>query len=335
MVVDRPMVLGMMGLNQRPRVVRAVDHLRAEQIRGPIYLITQFYLSPYPARQKEICYTLRRNLSLGLFHHIYLMCERRRYSAKELGLQGTGTGLLGQGTGLLGTEFEGRVTQVVLPQRMTYKDAFALVSREALHGYVVVANSDIFFDTTVQQLRRSALAHTRSFYVNLRFEYKEEGNLMACPLFGAHKARAQPLAGSQDSWMFHSKFAPTGKMLEQTKFPLGKPGCDVALNHILWHQGYTLYNEPYLVRTYHVHASQVRTYTANEQLALPYLSVQPVVRLTKAKAEPKKEAKAEPKKDAKAEPKKEAKAEPKKALSRPAVVFALAPIKLRQKEKYN
>jgi ribonuclease E len=57
--------------------------------------------------------------------------------------------------------------------------------------------------------------------------------------------------------------------------------------------------------------------------------------LTKAKAEPKKEAKAEPKKDAKAEPKKEAKAEPKKALSRPAVVFALAPIKLRQKEKYN
>ena len=317
-------------------MVRAVDHLRAEQIRGPIYLITQFYISPHPARQKEICYTLRRNLSLGLFDHIYLMCERQRYSAKELGLQGTGlqgqgtglqgTGLQGQGTGLQGTEFEGRVTQVVLPQRMTYKDAFALVNREALQGYVVVANSDIFFDATVQQLRRSALAHTRSFYVNLRFEYKEgtkEGNLMACPLFGAHSARAQPLAGSQDSWMFHSKFAPTGKMLEQTKFPLGKPGCDVALNHILWHQGYTLYNEPYLVRTYHVHASQVRTYTANEQLALPYLSVQPVVRLTKAKAD-----KAEPNK-ASAKPNK-ASAKPKKGLSRPAVVFALAPIKLRR-----
>jgi len=331
------MVLGMMGLNQRPRVVRAVDHLRAEPAGGPIYLITQFYMSPHPARQKEICYTLRRNLSLGLFHHIYLMCERRRYSAKELGLQGTGFQGLGlQGTGFQGLDFEDRVTQVVLPQRMTYKDAFALVSREALKGYVVVANSDIFFDATVQQLRRSALAHTRSFYVNLRFEYKEgtkEGNLMACPLFGAHSARAQPLAGSQDSWMFHSKFAPTGKLLEQTKFPLGKPGCDVALNHILWHQGYTLYNEPYLVRTYHVHASQVRTYTANEQLALPYLSVQPVVRLTKAKAEPKKALSAEPKKALSAEPKKALSAEPKKALSaepkkalsRPLVVFALAP----------
>ena len=266
-------------------LVRGVDHLRAEPAGSPepIFLITQFYVSPDPARQKEICLCLRRNLTLGLFHHIYLICERRRYSAKELGLQGTGlqgTGLQGtglQGVGLQGVEFEGRVTQVVVPQRMTYKDAFALVFKEALKGYVVVANSDIFFDATVKQLRRSALAHARSFYVNLRFEYKD-ANLLACPLFGAHSARRQPMAGSQDSWMFHSKFAPTGKVLAQTNFPLGKPGCDVALNHILWHQGYMLYNEPYLVRTYHVHSSQVRTYTVNEQLALPYLMVQPVVR---------------------------------------------------------
>ena len=60
---------------------------------------------------------------------------------------------------------------------MTYMHCFGLVKALKLNGYIIIANSDIFFDNTLLNLEKTSLSKTKSVYALLRFEFKNEKNL--------------------------------------------------------------------------------------------------------------------------------------------------------------
>jgi len=225
----------------------------------PIYLVSQFFIHKDRSRHAEILHCLKENVRLGAFTRIFLVNERI-YTAAEMQLSAADMAC---------------VTQVVYDggARMTYAHVCRLVAEHGLGGYVVIANSDIFFDKTVLQVRRSCLSVQRSLYALLRFEYnherRQQQRLGFCKLFG-------PRPDSQDTWIYHTNYAPSADLVTAIDFMLGKPGCDNALVYAFYTAGYMIYNEPYNVKTYHYHTTQIRNYTRADVVPSPYIRVQPV-----------------------------------------------------------
>ncbi len=225
----------------------------------PVYLFTQFFIHSDRARHAEILHCLRENVRLGLFTHIVLINERI-YSAAELQLDAAGMAC---------------VTQVVVGdgERMTYAHVCRQVAERGLHGYIVIANSDIFFDKTLANLPRTCLSRQQALYAQLRFEYnhdrRQQKHLGLCKLFG-------PRPDSQDTWIYHTNYAPPADLVAAIDFMLGKPGCDNALVYAFYAAGYMIYNEPYNIKTYHYHTTQIRNYTRADAVPSPYIRVQPV-----------------------------------------------------------
>lgn len=221
--------------------------------KEPIYLITQFYISKHKERYNEIVFCLKRNINLGLFDKIYLINERE-YTQREMQLT---------------NEEYSKVQQVVYKrERMTYKHAFSLVNEKNLSGYIVISNSDIFFDSSLQNVYRTCLSQTRSFYTQLRHEYDGKQKLESCKLFG-------PRSDSQDVWIYHTNHKPKDKLIQSSNFMLGKRGCD---NSIVYHvvlDGYILYNQPRIIKCYHFHKTQIRTYNTKDKVPPPYIRVFP------------------------------------------------------------
>ena len=106
---------------------------------------------------------------------------------------------------------------------------------------------------------------------HLQKEFKNEKNLNDCKIFG-------PRNDSQDTWIFHSKFLPSDKQIIRTNFLLGKAGCDNAIAYLFNDFGFIVFNEPYVIRTYHYHLSQIRNYTAIDKINPPYLLIKPIER---------------------------------------------------------
>lgn len=223
-------------------------------ISDPVYLITQFYISKNSTRNSEILHCLKENVKLGLFTKIFLINERP-YTAAEL---------------QLGSAEMECIEQIIYDgARMTYVHPCRLIADKSLRGYIVIANSDIFFDSTLKNLGRTCLAIQKSIYALLRFEYNREKRLGFCKLFG-------PRVDSQDTWIFHTNFTPDETLISKLNFMLGTPGCDNALVYHFYSAGYMIYNEPYNVKTYHYHTSKFRNYTRTDAIPRPYVCVKPV-----------------------------------------------------------
>ncbi len=228
----------------------------------PIYLITQFYLPADPVRRAEIALCLRINAQLGIFKRIYLINERL-YSAAELQLDDT---------------HMAHVQQVIFDggARMTYAHACRLVGACELRGYIVIANSDIFFDSSLKNLDRTCLSRQKALYTLLRFEYTGETDLNECKLHG-------PCNDAQDTWIYHTNAQPCESLIMDINFMLGAHGCD---NSVAWHfykHGYMLYNEPYNIRTYHAHKSGIRAGASSAKIYPPYVRIMPILPANESK----------------------------------------------------
>jgi hypothetical protein len=226
-------------------------------VNHKIYLISQFYIPNDNSRYKEICACLKKNLDLKMFHHIYLINERT-YTKDEMGVS---------------DDDMNNIKQIVFDkgQRMKYMHAFGLIKAMKLDGYVVIANSDIFFDNTLLNLEKTSLLREKSVYLLLRFEYTNQENLNDCPIFG-------PRLDSQDTWIFHSKYLPNDNQILKTNFLLGKAGCDNAIAYLFNEFGFKVFNEPYIIKTYHYHISKYRNYSGVDKIPPPYMVVTPVIR---------------------------------------------------------
>lgn len=225
------------------------DTLRLQSTKDPIFLITQFFIHKDKNRDKEIKECLLKNIHLGLFHNIYLLNEKI-YSQQELGLN---------------KEEMKYITQIDLKKRLSYKDFFTFSNNLNVKGYFVLANSDIFFDTSIINLRKSCLSHTKSMYTLIRFEYDKNKPTIYSPLFLVGKeGKKKPIPGAQDTWIYHSNFKPNTFLLQDSDILLGKPGCDNTIAYLLTIHGYKCINEPWNVRTYHNHKTQIRDYVCGK-----------------------------------------------------------------------
>jgi hypothetical protein len=228
-----------------------------------IYLIFQFFIPSNEERYNEIKYCLRRNIELNKFTKIILLNERI-YTKEELGLNDSE---------ML------NIKQVNIKLRMRYIDCFKQVLKLNLDGYIVIANSDIFFDDTISNVRRSCLSQEKSLYALIRFEYNPSISLNDCKLFTIQGTDTLH-PGCQDTWIYHTKYITEINMdlIKHGIYKLGVPGCDskIAMGFSL--MGFKCINEPYNIRTYHYHTSPLRNYTLRDQLPLPYLYLEPIIR---------------------------------------------------------
>jgi len=207
----------------------------------PIHLLTQFFIPTTKSRLLELQEALKRNVENPHIDTITLLNERV-YTADELGSDSL------------------KIKQVVIERRVRFGELFAPRN----FGYVVVANADIFLDETISRVRNTNLHCSKQVLALLRYEFTST-ELQTCKLFG-------PRADSADTWIFHSN---QPLPLHLFNFELGSPGCDNKLNYLFYLLGFSIYNVPSFVRSYHCHEGDTRSYTATTKLQPPFMLLAP------------------------------------------------------------
>ncbi len=213
-----------------------------------IYLIYQYFVHRDSSRHKELQTCLKFNVKNLNIDKIYLLNEKI-YTKEELGIE------------------DDKIEQRNIQKRIKFKDVFEFVEKEQLKGYIITCNADIFFDNTVDNLRKSEFSNKKQILCQLRFDYTDK-LLGKCKLFG-------PRADSQDSWIFHSNFSPI-RQKSVFDFIFGKPGCDNKLIYLFNILGFKVFNQPYFVKTYHLQSSQERDY-GDDMLPHPYMLISPYI----------------------------------------------------------
>ena len=221
-----------------------------------IYLIYQYFTPKTQKRLEEMQICMKKNVQNNAFEKIFLLNERQ-YSREELGLK--------QYTH---TIIDRRVEQVVINNRLKFSDVFDFVAKKKLLGFVVVINSDIFFDETIRLLNKTDMHLHKSMLSLLRYEYRTYMlQLSDARLFG-------PRGDSQDTWIFHSDYNIKEEYRRAFNFYFGQPGCDNKLLYLYKTLGYKLYNDPQAVKSYHLHADVGRNYNL-QPLPTPYYIMMP------------------------------------------------------------
>jgi len=206
--------------------------------KDDVLLFMQFFIPDNLVRYNELKETMVKNVTNPTFDKIYLLNERY-YTKEELGVENTKK-----------NEYM-KIIQVNIKKRASYKNYFDYINKENIKGYIVIANSDIFFDNTMTNILKTNIKNNKAMFSLVRYEYTNK-NLKKCRLFGEGRA------DSQDTWIIHSNFIP--KKTTIFNFNLGVPGCDNKLVYLFLILGYKVFNDPLLIKTYHNHSSQTRNY---------------------------------------------------------------------------
>ena len=233
---------------------------RTEGDNDPIVVFSQFYIDSDDARAEEIKRSLVLVANNKSISRVYLINERI-YTAEEMGFDTLEDSLI----------FDEKIVQVDHGSRMTYKAVFDYVDTNKIEGHIVICNSDIFFDQTVDNVRRLGMKEDARALCLLRYEYDGEDKLKNCELFG-------PRADSQDTWVIHSSHIPKDSLRKPFDMALGIPGCDNKMTYLLQISGIECFNIPEHVRTYHYHRSEKRNYdSTTKRVAMPWVSLVPNV----------------------------------------------------------
>ena len=219
-----------------------------EKSTDEIHLFMQFYIDPNPARQLEIRTCLYKNAENPFVRKIHLLNERL-YSAKELGVKSA------------------KIVQHIIGHRLKYADVFRYILRYNVMGYIMIANSDILFDPTLENLLYSDLPTNKTLIAQTRYEYNPIDPTLS-RIFG-------PRYDSQDLWILHSNFTINAHQSKLFEFHMGMPGCDNKLIYLFSLLGYDIVNDPAFVRTLHYHTSQQRNYSAKDRISPHYGMIVP------------------------------------------------------------
>lgn len=235
-------------------IAKGIQTYNNEENDDKIYLITQFFVPKEKERYREIKETLSNNINNDLIEKIYMFNEKH-YSGEELGTRSN------------------KIEQIITGKRMTYLDAIKLIRNKDISGYFIITNSDIFFDVTLTNIKKSNMHKIPIIQSLLRYEYRNHRNLEDCPIFG-------DFSDSQDTWIIHSNFINLLDKDDNFDVLLGWPGCDQTINYRFHQAGFEIYNDPKMIRSYHHHKSEEREYKKNKSKPTerPYLYLKPKIR---------------------------------------------------------
>lgn len=151
-----------------------------------------------------------------------------------------------------------KVKCILIKGRPTYNVFFHLINQYSEpEEWNIISNSDIYFDHTLIHLNKYSNACAIAL---TRWEVLQSG------------IKFLNRADSQDCWMLKGKLRKING-----DFQLGKAGCDNAIANRLKMTGYQVINPSKTIKSYHVHNSNVRTYSVNERVAQPYLILNPTI----------------------------------------------------------
>ena len=223
----------------------------SEPNEDPVHLFLQFFVHRDEARHREFQLCLRKNVENPIITHIHLLGERI-FSNLELGITSD------------------KIIQTNLGKRLRFSDVFSYIRTNAIQGYHIIINSDIFLDNTLSNLKKSDIHLSRKMFAQLRFEYNSLSPKKS-KIFG-------PRIDSQDTWIFHSNFPIQEKQESIFNFEFGKPGCDNKLIYLMDILGYEVINHPEFIKTYHVHINPTRDYGYKDRIKMPYSVIAPANR---------------------------------------------------------
>lgn len=196
-------------------------------------LFTSYFLVDEPARQKELDKCLLNNLSNELIDNVYLILEYP----------------------IAYDHFNSeKIKAFYIKSRPTYETFFQFINiRSKDEDINIVANSDIYFDSTIQE---AVKMRANECYALTRWEGNEFLNRV----------------DSQDAWIFKGKVKTV-----RGDFSLGIPGCDNRIAYEINKAGYKVSNPSKTIKSYHIHDSGVRDYKPGRDVVQPpYLTLQPV-----------------------------------------------------------
>ena len=211
-------------------------------------LVTQYFMPKDQKRVSELQCVMRKNAECEAIDEIHLLNERT-YSLEELGLE--------QSQAI-------KIKQIVRNKRLQYSDFFEYTN-QLEDCYVVLANSDIFFDDTLRNVRGMDFDSHPMCQCLLRFDCKgSPPTFSESTLFG-------PRVDSQDAWIFHKTSTDliAEKFLQYFSFELGRAGCDNKLVFLLDLLGYDVCNEPFLIHVCHYHLTRAQGYNM-DRVKPPY-----------------------------------------------------------------
>ena len=212
-------------------------HTMAPTAAASCVLLTGFYWDADPDRRAELIECLRRNAAHDGIGELHVFVE-----------DDTSPGEL---PALVGPAVMPKLRVIERGERLTFEDLFAHAERLAPRRRVIIANADIFFDSTLSLLEDVDLA----------------GQLLCLSRWDEVPGRSPAFfdySGSQDAWIFDPPL-PTFPCA----FRLGLPGCD---NRLVWEAaraGLAVSNPSRSIRARHLHGTNVRHYTKRERVAGP------------------------------------------------------------------
>lgn len=222
---------------QHKRAAFKGNFIRSEKItpaqvkQGRTLLFTSYFDSGNPARDRELNTCLVNNLNSPHIDHVYVYSESNNLP--------THTKLTPQYNG-----------------RPTYQNLIDWANDIAdPTDVVVIANSDIYFDETLNWAHNVNMGST--LIALSRWDVAPNGT-----------KRLFAYEHSQDTWIFKGKIR-----IEGADYFMGLPGCDNKIAHDADHQGYRVVNTAKDIITYHLHNTNVRSYTQENRLDPPYLPV--------------------------------------------------------------
>jgi hypothetical protein len=219
------------------KIINIPQDAAAEQTVPPVYLIQQYFDSPTPKRQQEIDRVLKENIKCDYVDKIILLNEKLYNLPKS-----------------------DKLEQIVIGKRLTYLDVMKYIKNDVPRDvYVIFANSDIYFDSTLCALY--SLEMEKKFLSLLRYDVGPDPTSEP-KLFG-------PRPDSQDAWILLSSSVDFEPSEDDFGFSFGISGCDNAVNVSMLRKRFVVANPALTIKTYHVHNSNVRTYVRSAVVDKP------------------------------------------------------------------
>ena len=184
------------------------------------FLIFEYFKFSNHERNQEILHCVKKNIESKLFDKIIILSEKHECKVKN--------------------------DTIITGKRLTFKDTFEYANKHFSEGDTVfIANSDIYFDETINLLNlddKTCVALTR-------YNVQKDGTSTFEP------------AGltSQDVWGFRVPI----KIPPKSDFFFGILGCDNYIVTLLKEEGYNVINPSKTIRTHHMHLSNIRVYDQN------------------------------------------------------------------------
>lgn len=192
-----------------------------------ISLFVPYFRPAEDARRRELEVCLEKNRENARIDHIYLMID----DDAEVDVA------------------DHRVTVLRMNRRPTYKDWADLTEQHCPNDVSVLANADIYFDSTVSKLKELFTADPSGFVALSRYE-----------LIGGETSLHPNPHWSQDVWAYYPARASNRDRDQRLNFPLGVPRCDNKVAYVFSVYGHAVYNPCREVRSIHVHETGLRNY---------------------------------------------------------------------------